>query len=313
LPPIEEHELQQLSLFDLGVDMAALRVARQKLSLQTRAPNTRRALEGNWRTFSAWCRDAGRKSLPASSETVELYLTDLGRSHKVSTLQQHAWAIAQQHKVAGLASPVGPGAREVIAATARARGVQTAPKAAITPDDLREMVHQLDVCTHRGARDRAILVLGFATGMRRSELAGLELRDVEFVSKGLVVTLRRSKVDQNGEGRQIGVFRGRRPETCPVRALRAWLRKRGDRAGSLFGVQGWTINEIVRGAAESIGLDPADYGAHSLRAGMITAANAEGVPDSAIMRRSGHKSVQTLSRYVRHRDLFAFNPLSRAL
>jgi hypothetical protein len=112
-----------------------------------------------------------------------------------------------------------------------------------------------------------------------------------------IVTIRKSKTDQNGQGREIGVFRGRRPEMCLVRALRAWLRKRGDRAGSLFRIQGWTINEIVR----------------AVRAGMITAAKTKGVPDSAIVRRSGHKSVQILARYVRHRDLFAFNPLSRAL
>lgn len=313
MPPIDAGELQQLSLFDLGVDMAALRADRQRLSLATRAPNTRRALESRWATFTSWCSDAGRKPLPASAETVELFLTDLGRRCKVSTLQQHAWAIAQQHKAAGVASPVAAGAREVIAGVARSKGVQASPKAALTPTDLREIVERLDLASFRGARDRAVLVLGFATGMRRSELAALEPRDVQFVPKGLVVTLRRSKVDQNGEGRQIGVFRGRRPETCPVRALRAWLRMRGDHAGSLFGVSDWTINEIVRSAVALIGLDPAEYGAHSLRAGMITAANAEGVPDSAIMRRSGHKSVQTLARYVRHRDLFAFNPLSRAL
>ena len=103
------------------------------------------------------------------------------------------------------------------------------------------------------------------------------------------------------------------PDTSPVRAVRAWLRKRGNRAGSLFGVSAETINDVVQSAVELIGLDPREYGAHSLRAGMITTANAQGVPDTAIMKRSGHKSVQTLSRYVRHKDLFAFDPLARAL
>ena len=313
MPPTEASELRQLSLFDLGVDMAALRADRQRLSLASRAPNTRRALEGNWKGFAAWCAVAGRKPLPASGETVELYLTALARRCKVSTLQQHAWAIAQQHKAARVASPVAAGAREVIAAVARSTGVQSAPKAALAPEELREIVNRLDPTTHRGARDRALLVLGFATGLRRSELAALQLCDVAFAPKGLVVTVRRSKRDQVAAGREIGVFRGRRPETCPVRALRAWLRKRGDGAGSLFGVSGWSVNEIVRAGVESIGLDVSEYGAHSLRAGMVTAANAAGVPDTAIMKRSGHKSVATLARYVRHRDLFAFDPLARAL
>ena len=312
MPPIE---LEQLQLFidGLGVDMARLKADREKLSAAQRSANTRRALAGNWRSFTDWCTAAGRKPLPASAETVELYLVDLGRRCKVATLQQHAWAISQQHKSGGLASPVAAGARQVIAAIARSKGVQSQPKAALTPAELRAIVQRLDVATHRGARDRAVLVLGFATGMRRSEIAALELHDVEFVPKGLVVTIRRSKRDQVAAGREIGVFRGRHPLTCPVRSLRAWLRKRGDAAGSLLGVRGATVNEIVRGGVESIGLDPADYGAHSLRAGMVTAANAAGVPDSAIMKRSGHKSIQTLARYVRHRDLFAFDPLARAL
>jgi hypothetical protein len=97
-----------------------------------------------------------------------------------------------------------------------------------------------------------------------------------------------------------------------VRAVRAWLRKRGNRAGSLFGVSAETVND-VQASVELIGLDPREYGAHSLPAGMITTANAQGVPDTAIMKRAGHKSVQTLSRYVRHKGLFAFDPLARVL
>ena len=293
--------------------MAKLRAAREHLRQATRAPNTRRALDAGWRTFSAWCEAAGRKPLPALPETVELYLTDLSGRCKVSTLQLHCWAISQSHKSAGLPSPVAQGAREVIAAVARSKGMQASPKAALMPAELREIVQRLDLRTFRGARDRAALVLGFATGMRRSELAALEPRDVEFVPKGLIVSIRKSKRDQTAQGREIGVFRGRHPLTCPVRSLRAWLKRRGAAEGSLLLTTGWNINNIVRAGVASIGLDPADYGAHSLRAGMITAANAMGVPDSAIMKRSGHKSVATLARYVRHRDLFAFDPLAKAL
>lgn len=110
----------------------------------------------------------------------------------------------------------------------------------------------------------------------------------------------------------------------PVRVLRAWLKVRRRAAGPLFvrtdraasalaPITGETVNDAVKRCVELVGLDPDAYGGHSLRAGMITAAAAEGVPDTAIMARSGHRSVQTLQRYIRHRDLFAFDPLAKAL
>jgi integrase len=160
-------------------------------------------------------------------------------------------------------------------------------------------------------------VLGFASDCRRSELAALQLADVRFVSQGLLVTLRKSKTDQHAQGREIGIFRGRRQETCPVRTLREWLRARGRDAGPLFnridkhrlprskaGLLRRIHQRDYEAAVQLIGLDPRDYGAHSLRAGMVTAAHASGASDSAIMQRSGHKSVQTLTQYIRHADPF---------
>ena len=293
--------------------MPKLRAEREALRVLSRAPNTRSALAHSWKTFTEWCDAAGREALPASPETVELFLTDLGRTRKVSTLQLYLWAISQTHKAKGLPAPITAGARQVIAAVARKKGMQTAPKAALTPAELRLVVRKLDPATERDVRARAVLVLGFATGLRRSELTGLQLRDVEFVPKGLVVSIRRSKRDQLGQGRAIGVFRGVHALTCPVRALKAWLKFRGPDPGPLFGLCPQSVNEIVQAGVSSIGLDPTKYGSHSLRAGMITAANAAGVPDTAIMKRTGHKNVATLARYVRHRDLFAFDPLAKAL
>lgn len=305
--------------------MSKLREERARLSLMERAPSTRAGYESDWGDFRRWCEAAGRAALPAAAETLELYLVDRGHRLKVTTLERRAAAVAYMHVQARYASPVGPGVRAVLSAMARQRGSAPEPKAVLTPEQLREISGALGRDA-RGARDRAVMVLGFASGLRRSELAALELGDVELVAEGLIVNVRRSKTDQQGAGRAIGVHPGQRADTCPVRTLRAWLDERGEWAGPLFaritwpsgrvlrrGIRGVAVGAIVKRAVALTGLDPADYGAHSLRAGMCTAAAECGTPDSLIMQRSGHRSARTLRRYVRPAELFRRDPLASAL
>ncbi len=174
------------------------------------------------------------------------------------------------------------------------------------------MVTQLNRETAKGSRDAAVLLLGFATGLRRSDLAAFELADMQFVSEGLIVPVgrqKREKNDQRGVGRKIAVFHGSHQVTCPIGALQRWLDFRGRVAGPLFmrvsrsgrmldRIRAQSIADIVKAAAEGIGLDPKRYGGHSLRAGKVTGCSAAGVADSAIMQRSGHKSVQRMSHYI---------------
>ncbi len=304
--------------------MSALKQQSANLRKRRRAPGTLKAYEQDWGHFRDWCQGVGRPALPASEETLELYLTHFSAVHKLSTLQRRVSGISQTHQAAGHPSPVGPGARAILEGVARARGARPAQKAALTPAQLLDICRQLDPSTAIGVRDRALLVLGFATGLRRSELAALQLEDVEFVEQGIIVEVRKSKTDQRAQGRAIGIFPGSREETCPVRTTQVWLEKRGTTAGALFtrlddaaapgqGITGGHIAEILKVAVERIGLDPANYSGHSLRAGMITAASSAGVPDTAIMRRSGHKSIATLQRYMRGTNLFAFDPLAGAV
>jgi integrase len=170
------------------------------------------------------------------------------------------------------------------------------------------------------------MVLGFATSFRRSNLAGLQLSDLTFSPEGLVVVQRRSKTDQQGRGRVMGVWPGRRAATDPVRVLRAWLARRGDWAGPLFcrvqtsdvlvrrGIGGDAINDVVKRAVVRVGLDPSLFGAHSLRAGAVTASAELGRTDQEIMGLSGHRSSETMRGYVRGTRLFAGrNPLAGAL
>jgi integrase len=330
-PSLHKPEPEQLRLIDddsswRTVDVVELRRERERLRVGTRAPRTVAEYANDWRHFTTWCAGAGKSPLPASAETLELYLTAHADVHKPSTLRRRLAAIAAAHRAQGESSPAGDGAQLILEAIEREKGSRPDQKAALAPEDLRKISRMLEgMKTRQAARDRAVMVLGFATGLRREELAALKVGDVEFLPKGIVVHVRKSKTDQKRNGREIGVFRGEHPATCPVRTLRAWLKVRGGGDGPLFvrtdhgagseleGITGESVNDIVKRSVELIGLDPDVYGGHSLRAGMITAAAAHGVSDTAIMARSGHKSVQTLKRYIRHADLFAFNPLAKAL
>ncbi len=292
-----------------------------KLATESRADATKRAYSADWMRFEQWCRAQRRKALPASEETLILYVVAALERYRVATIDRQVAAVVDAHVSRGLPSPAGRDLRDVMSGARRQPGAGSRPKAAITPDHLRAMCAAL---RRSGAslwvRDRAILTLGFAAALRRSELAALDVGDVRFVRQGMTVTVRRSKTDQEGEGRVVGVFFGRRALTCPVRAVRAWLRERGGAPGPLFpgaGASGHItperVYQVVLRAVEMIGLERGLYGAHSLRAGFVTAAAEAGVPETVIMQRTGHRSVQTVARYVRPASVFSVDALARAL
>jgi integrase len=215
----------------------------------------------------------------------------------------------------------------VLRGAKRAHGTREQGKAALEVSDLRLILKALPK-TALGVRDRAILVFGFASGLRRSELAALDLAHVRFVSQGLRVSVGKGKTDQEGKGREIGIFPGKRAATCPVRVLRNWLliRRRGPgplfcrigrrgewHHGELERLSGAAIAETVKRGVMLADLDPDLYGGHSLRAGCVATAAQAGVPESIIMLRTGHRSIATLARYVRPATLFSVDPLARAL
>jgi integrase len=176
-----------------------------------------------------------------------------------------------------------------------------------------------------GDRDRALLLVGFASSLRRSELAALQLADVDEVAEGLVIRLGKSKTDQSGAGRELGVHRGAHGLTCPARALALWLVERGRLPGPLFthvdylgrvtprAMTGHSVARAVKASCVRAGLDPARYAGHSLRSGCATACAGNRADVLAIMSRTGHKSVEMVGRYVRHGTLFALDPLAGVL
>lgn len=288
---------------------------------QAKAPQTLKAYRSDWNDFTSWCSTFGREALPASPETVVLYITYLikEQERKTSTVQRRISAISQAHQAAGYESPTRSSTvRSVWAGIRRAKGTAQQGKAPAVVDDIRAMVGTLPD-TLIGLRDRALLLVGFAGAFRRSELVGLNVEDTEFTRDGLVVHLRRSKTDQEGQGRKIGIPYGSRTETCPVRAVEEWLRVSGIESGALFRsvnrhaqLQEGRLSDkavalVVKKRAEVAGLDPTRYAGHSLRAGLATSAAMAGVSERSIMDQTGHKSVGMVRRYIRDGNLFRDN------
>ena len=289
-----------------------------------RAQSTRRVYRCFWQQFQDWTRERNRTSLPAYPETVALYLTHLAAVSKPATIRLKMSAIASAHKTAGLASPLtSPVVAAVWAGIRREKGCAPKRKAALTTDELRAMLAHLP-SDARGVRDRALLLTGFAGGFRRSEIVALNVGDVDFEAGGAIVTLRRSKTDQQGEGRAVGIPFGSNPLTCPVRALRAHIERfkltTGDalfpeisRHGRLTGrrASGQAVARCVQRFARAAGLDPSRYGGHSLRSGLATQSASNGASLSAIASHTGHHSLEMVQRYIRPTSLFDDNPATR--
>jgi integrase len=219
----------------------------------------------------------------------------------------------------GVDSPTSAGmVRATLKGIRRTLGTAAVQKAPALTDDIRAMVDAADAGLI-GARDRALILLGFAGAFRRSELVGLDIDDCAFSKDGLTVMLRRSKTDQDGAGRKIGIPYGSDPETCPVRTIQAWIERAAQTTGALFRwlnrhglVQPGRLSPIdvarvVKKLAERAGLDAAKYAGHSLRAGHATSAAIAGASERSIMNQTGHRSVQMVRKYIRDGSLFREN------
>jgi len=314
-----EPQGQPAEALNLPVSLAGFRDQAKDYARQAKSKNTRRAYASDWDDFACWCRPYSFVPLPARPETVALYLTALADALKPSTLGRRLATISQVHQAAGHETPTTAApVRLVWAGIRRAKGTHQQGKAPAVTAEMHRMVDTLD---NRliGVRDRALLLLGFAGAFRRSELVGLDVQDVQAGHDGLTVTIRKSKTDQEGQGRKVGIPYGSHPHTCPVRAMAAWREKSGLTEGAVFRainrhgqVQPGRLSDravalIVKRAALAAGLDPARYAGHSLRAGLATSAAQAGVSERSIMAQTGHKSVMVARRYIRDGSLFRDN------
>jgi site-specific recombinase XerD len=293
-----------------------------------RAPATWHAYRSDWNDFTTWCAHHHLSPLPADPDTVAAYLTDLAARLHTSTLQRRLSAISVMHREAGHAPPRSERLRMVWTGIRRTNGTANHGKNPLLIHDLRRVVDAITTDRPIDRRDRAILLVGFALGARRSELVALDVDDLELGPDGYTITIRRSKTDQEAAGRRVGVPYGTDPRTCPVNALRAWLElldldsprikipvfRAIDQAGQVTSrrLQPRGVADAVKRRASMVGLDPADFAGHSLRSGLATSAAAAGASERAIMRQTGHRSVTVLRRYIRDGQLFTTNAASTA-
>jgi integrase len=275
--------------------------------------NTRRAYRADLLHFQTW-----GGTIPATPELVARYIADHGGKLSAATLGRRLVAISKAHTSRGLQSPCATDlARATLRGVRRAHGVAQRQAKPLLVQDLLLILDRLGT-KPKDLRDRALLLLGFAAALRRSELVDLDVSDIQDVPQGMVINLRRSKTDQDGEGRKIGIpyARGRH---CPVHALREWLSGASITEGPAFRpvdrhgritperLSTQAVSEVVKSRIRVLGHNPKDYSGHSLRAGLATSAALAGLSSWKIRQQTGHASEAMLGRYIRDGELFRGN------
>lgn len=304
----------------IGPALPAIELATaRRYALASRAPSTQRAYTADWRRFIAWCLTRGLDTLPADPVAVAVFLSsEAADGAAPSTIGRRLAAIGWMHRRAGLSPPqtqAGAAAiSEVLAGIRRSHGVAPLRKHAADADVLRDMLRAIQGDGLRAVRDRAVLAFGMAGAFRRSELAALRFADIETVSEGLRITIKRSKTDQDGAGAMIAIPEGRRLR--PKALLEAWIAQAGIVDGILFrrldaagqvtadGMSDRSIARLVQARARAAGYEPTAFAGHSLRAGFLTAAARSGASVFKMREVSRHKSMQVLADYVRDAELF---------
>ena len=323
---VEGHDLAPSgALPDTALGEERLHAQARAFLRASKAPSTLRAYRSDWQHFSAWCDRRTVPSLPAAPETVALYLVALADTHRPATLTRRLTSIAKAHATAGHLNPASTRhavVAETLQGIRRTLGTAQPGKTPLLTADLIQALAHLP-SSLAGTRDRALLLTGYTGGLRRSELAAFTVDDLAWVPEGAVLTLRRSKTDQAGQGRKVAIPRGAHAATCPVTALRQWLEAAGIASGALFrkvdrhgkagelGLHRDSVAGILKRAVARAGFDPVGFAGHSLRAGFATQAARDGASAFDIMRQTGHRSITTVSRYVRDAQIFRDAPASK--
>lgn len=302
-------EAEELALLEQD-GQAARDYARESLS-----PATRRAYQTDVDAFIGWCRGRGVQALPAEPEVVAAFLAhEAERGLRASTVARRASGIRLLHRAAGFDTPTTSEiVRTTLKGIRRSLGVAPQQKSPATVEVVLDMVQHVPDSL-RGVRDRALLLFAFASACRRSELSAMQTSHLTEVPDGFRVLIPSSKGDQEGQGQEIAVVRGRK--ACPVTAMKQWFEmacitdgpvfRRMRRGGVVLddALRPQGIAQVVKLYAQKAGYDPADFSGHSLRSGFLTSAAARGASVFKLIEVSRHKSVDTLRGYIRKVEIF---------
>ena len=294
----------------------------------SKANNTIRAYKSDFNDFGLFCAQNGFKSLPSEPKIVSLYLTYLSTKEiKMSTLKRRLVSIGVIHKLKGhYLDTKHPSIIENIMGIKRRKGSYQKGKKPLLINNLKLLINVIDKDNNEeimSARDRSIILIGFSGGFRRNEIVSLDFDDLDFVSEGLKINLKRSKTDQFGEGSAKGLPYFDNTRYCPVLSLKKWIEISNIKSGPLFRrfskgskltdnrLTDQTVALIIKKYLKLAGIESKNYSGHSLRSGFATSAAESGAEERSIMAMTGHKSTEMVRRYIKEANLFKNNALNK--
>ncbi len=299
---------------ELITDIKSLEIETLKNLKNSKANNTLRAYQSDYRDFSLFCSKNGLSSMPTQPKIIALYITHLSKFSKFSTLKRRIASISVIHKLKGhYLDTKHPIIMENLHGIKRTLGSRQKAKKPLLINSLKRIIKAIDQEKKERDRDRALILIGFAGGFRRSELVSILKEDVELVDEGVKILIKKSKTDQSGEGSVKAIPYFQNQEFCPVIALKKYmnLKKFNSNSEKIFKLSDKSVALIIKKYAQIAGLDPTKYAGHSLRSGFATTAAEFGAEERNIMAMTGHKTTQMVRRYIQEANLFKNNALNK--
>ena len=292
-------------------DVKNLELETLKNLKNSKSNNTLRAYQSDFRDFAAFCIKNGLSSIPTQPKILAIYITHLSKTSKFSTLKRRIASISVIHKLKGhYLDTKHPIIMENLHGIRRTLGSRQKAKKPILINDLKLIIKAID---KKKIRDKALILIGFAGGFRRSEIVNIDYHDVEFVPEGVKILIKRSKTDQSGEGNIKAIPYFDNQEFCPVIALKNFINVKFEnlKDGKIFNLSDKSVALIIKRYADKAGLDSTKYAGHSLRSGFATTAAEFGAEERNIMAMTGHKTTQMVRRYIHEANLFKNNALNK--
>ena len=298
----------------LVTDIKSLEIETLKNLKNSKSSNTLRAYKSDYKDFAGFCISHGFKSMPTDPKILSLYLTHLSQTSKFSTLKRRLASISIIHKLSGhYIDTKHPMITENLMWIKRKNGSYQKAKKPILINDLKSIINVIDKDQNekRRLKNRTLILVGFAGGFRRSELVAILIEDIDFVTEGVKIFIKRSKTDQSGEGMTKGIPYFSNSKYCPVVSLKNWLAKLEIKGGKVFDMSDKNVALTIKKYTAIAGLDSNKYSGHSLRSGFATSAAELGAEERSIMAMTGHKTTQMVRRYIHEANLFKNNALNK--
>lgn len=300
---------------DLIKDIKSLELETIKNLRNSKSANTLRAYQSDYNDFSLFCSKNGLQAMPTQPKILALYITHISSYSKYSTLKRRLASISILHKTKGhYIDTKHPIIMENLMGIKRTNGSNQKGKKPLLISDLKVLINTIDQSNEkdkRKIRDKALLLIGFSGGFRRSELIDILYEDLEFVSEGVKIFVKKSKTDQSGEGMTKAIPYFDNKKFCPVNALKKWIEIFELKKGKIFDISDKSVALIIKKYASYAGLDSHRYAGHSLRSGFATSTAESGAEERNIMAMTGHKSAEMVRRYIKEANLFKNNALNK--